>query len=65
MTLKYFDFSLIMVWFGVWMYVVQKSVRVECDGVGGWCEGCESLFFNSGCLYQWESRDSSATRIFF
>ena len=20
---------------------------------------------NSGCLYQWESRDSSATRIFF
>ena len=21
--------------------------------------------FNSGCLYQWESRDSSATRIFF
>ena len=24
----------------------------------------ESLL-NSGCLYQWESRDSSATRIFF
>ena len=22
-------------------------------------------FLNSGCLYQWESRDSSATRIFF
>ena len=24
-----------------------------------------SLCVNSGCLYQWESRDSSATRIFF
>ena len=24
-----------------------------------------SSLLNSGCLYQWESRDSSATRIFF
>ena len=24
-----------------------------------------AMHINSGCLYQWESRDSSATRIFF
>ena len=53
-----------------------RTGRVVWDfGISGVC--CYFVFeyvllwfsplkpFNSGCLYQWESRDSSATRIFF
>ena len=47
----------------------MKTRRVDKNNIdssfAGFCTDENGRLVNSGCLYRWESRDSSATRIFF